>query len=69
MTIECPSCACPNTRVVDSRDATYGRRRTRKCDDCGHRFPTVELSAVRFKAINDAAALVERFEKLRREYR
>lgn len=38
-------------------------------DDCGHRFPTVELSAARFKAINDAAALVERFEKLRKEYR
>lgn len=69
MTIECPSCACPNTHVVDSRDSPHGRRRTRQCDDCGHRFPTVELAADKLKAFTTAAALVDRFEKLRKEYR
>ena len=69
MTIECRACGCTSTRVIDSRDSPDGRRRTRKCEDCGHRFPTVELSAKKFDAIMRAAKLVERFEALRKEYR
>ena len=42
--MRCPSCSCPDSKVVDSRpseDATTIRRR-RECLSCGLRFTTYE---------------------------
>ena len=42
--VHCPSCACDDTRVVDSRTADDGAavRRRRHCEACGFRFTTYE---------------------------
>lgn len=42
--MQCPSCAHPEDRVVDSRTSRGGRatRRRRECLGCGHRFTTYE---------------------------
>ncbi len=42
--MKCPSCANPDTRVVDSRVAHEGEaiRRRRECEQCGRRFTTFE---------------------------
>lgn len=46
MSVRCPSCGKPDTRVIDSRDAEEGSaiRRRRVCDACGDRFTTFERS-------------------------
>lgn len=38
----CPICG-GKTLVVDSRPDIDNIRRVRKCQECGHRFPTVEI--------------------------
>lgn len=42
--MKCPSCAKPDTRVIDSRLAHEGEavRRRRECEACGRRFTTFE---------------------------
>ena len=42
--MRCPFCAHPNSRVVDSRQASDGVavRRRRECSDCERRFTTYE---------------------------
>jgi len=42
--VQCPTCAHPEDRVVDSRASRGGRatRRRRECLSCGHRFTTYE---------------------------
>ncbi len=40
--MRCPFCRHPESRVVDSRDASDGVRRRRECEACGRRFSTVE---------------------------
>ncbi len=42
--MKCPQCASGDTRVVDSRPAAGGTslRRRRHCDNCDHRFSTLE---------------------------
>ena len=44
MTVRCPYCRHPDSRVVDSREQDEGQviRRRRSCQDCGKRFTTVE---------------------------
>lgn len=44
MSVRCPICASPDTKVVDSRESEEGRaiRRRRVCDACGERFTTFE---------------------------
>ncbi len=42
--MRCPFCTEPDTRVIDSRDASEGDqiRRRRECTDCKERFTTYE---------------------------
>src|SRR5687768_10518125 len=42
--MKCPVCACPDSRVIDSRPTEEGAalRRRRQCDGCGARFTTHE---------------------------
>jgi transcriptional repressor NrdR len=44
MTVHCPFCRFPDSRVVDSRETDDGAaiRRRRSCPECGRRFTTVE---------------------------
>lgn len=38
----CPVCG-GDTKIVDSRKKDDHVMRFRKCKDCGHKFPTVEM--------------------------
>jgi len=42
--MRCPQCQCQEDKVVDSRSTKEGRgvRRRRECNNCGHRFTTIE---------------------------
>ncbi|MBI2872323.1 MAG: transcriptional repressor NrdR [Chloroflexi bacterium] len=40
--MRCPHCGNPESRVIDSREATDGIRRRRECVACGLRFTTYE---------------------------
>src|SRR5436309_10379136 len=44
LSMRCPYCRHPDSRVVDSREADDGQliRRRRACPECGKRFTTVE---------------------------
>jgi transcriptional repressor NrdR len=46
VSVRCPACSHPDTRVVDSREAEDGEsiRRRCACDRCGERFTTRERS-------------------------
>jgi transcriptional repressor NrdR len=48
MTVHCPFCRFPDSRVVDSREAEDGAaiRRRRSCPECGRRFTTVESASL-----------------------
>ncbi|MGQ9584023.1 MAG: transcriptional regulator NrdR [Anaerolineae bacterium] len=40
--MKCPYCGSPESRVIDTRDASQGIRRRRECRGCGKRFTTYE---------------------------
>lgn len=42
--MKCPFCGCPDSKVIDSRNAEQGAaiRRRRSCKECGKRFTTFE---------------------------
>ena len=44
--MQCPFCALPNTKVIDSRLVTEGNtvRRRRECQICGERFTSFETA-------------------------
>ncbi|RDI31529.1 transcriptional repressor NrdR [Rhodococcus sp. AG1013] len=48
ITMHCPFCRHPDSRVVDSREADEGAaiRRRRSCPECGRRFTTVETAVL-----------------------
>jgi transcriptional repressor NrdR len=40
--MKCPYCNHARTRVIDTTPSAPGIRRRRVCDECGHRFSTLE---------------------------
>lgn len=54
-----PGCSSDDVGVFDSRPAAEGTRRRRKCNACGRRWTTYEVSAEAYAAIAgmDPAAL------------
>ena len=42
VTMNCPFCTNPDTKVTDSRPDQDGIRRWRECPACGQRFSTIE---------------------------
>lgn len=67
--MQCPQCAHPASRVIDSRPAENGMaiRRRRVCEDCSHRFSTYERVVPALKVLKRSGR-IEAFdpEKLRR---
>lgn len=43
--MQCTECDA-KTKVIDSRPTTYGIRRRRTCQGCGHRFSTIEVEVL-----------------------
>ncbi|MFK8067783.1 MAG: transcriptional regulator NrdR [Gammaproteobacteria bacterium] len=67
--MRCPFCNEPDTRVIDSRDASEGDqiRRRRECTDCKERFTTYESAELSLPRIVKSDGRREAFieEKLR----
>ena len=67
--MRCPFCSEPDTRVIDSRDASEGDqiRRRRECTTCKERFTTYESAELNFPRIVKSDGRREAFqeEKLR----
>lgn len=40
----CPLCNHPDSRVLRTTERNGQIRRTRQCERCGHRWPTVEIT-------------------------
>lgn len=47
----CPQCKSKNVYTIDSRDRGNSVRRRRACDDCEHRWSTVEIGMNEYDGI------------------
>lgn len=65
--MECPFCAHPETRVLESRAVDAALRRRRECLDCENRFTTYETVSLQLKVIKrDGREENFQVEKIRR---
>lgn len=63
--IRCPYCNSDDCGVVDSRPARMGSiRRRRRCNQCGGRHTTFEISQEVFGSVADIMALDEKLRAL-----
>ncbi len=62
--VRCPYCKHPDSRVVDSREASDGDaiRRRRSCPECGRRFTTVEETTL---AVVKRCGVTEPFSRVK----
>ena len=67
--MQCPFCAAPNTKVIDSRLVTEGNavRRRRECQSCGERFTSFETAELLMPKVVKSNGIRDPFneEKLR----
>ena len=67
--MQCPFCAAPNTKVIDSRLVTEGNavRRRRECQGCGERFTSFETAELLMPKVVKSNGIRDPFneEKLR----
>lgn len=61
---DCPQCKQPGLRVIESRKATGGTRRRKKCECCGYRFTTYEVSADFYNEAQQNLILVSKLHAL-----
>ena len=61
--MRCPDCQHPESRVIDSRTAGDAIRRRRSCQQCGHRFTTLERLEVRLPWVLKADGRKEPFQR------
>lgn len=58
--MKCSKCGSVNVQCVDSRQTPNNlTRRRRWCEDCGHRFSTVEIPVDEYQATKEKLALLE----------
>lgn len=56
----CPKCGSVNVQCVDSRQTPDNlTRRRRWCEDCCHRFSTVEITVDEYQATKKKLALLQ----------
>lgn len=66
--VHCAHCGSGDNGVTDSRPARLGSvRRRRKCNRCGFRWTTFEISDAVFGSIDDIIAMDERLRQLDRD--
>lgn len=65
--MRCPFCSEPDTRVIDSRDASEGDqvRRRRECTDCKERFTTYESAELNYPRIVKSDGRREAFQEVK----
>jgi hypothetical protein len=61
---DCPQCNQPGLRVIESRKTAMSTRRRKKCECCGYRFTTHEVTADFFEEAKHNLYLVEQLHKL-----
>lgn len=70
--MNCPKCGYGFSKVIDSRDVLYGKRRRRECADCGFRYTGIEIldsELFRYKKmVRDAMEIKKQMEAFCREY-
>ena len=58
--MNCPECTSDNCMVVNSRQTeAYKRTRRYKCQECGSRFSTVEITAQEYRELRQCYAQAE----------
>lgn len=61
---ECPQCKQHGLRVLESKKASDGQRRRKKCECCGYRFTTYEVSADFYNKAQQNLILVSKLHAL-----
>ena len=61
---DCPECKQPGLRVIESRKAVGGKRRRKKCECCGYRMTTYEVSADFYNEAQQNLILVSKLQAL-----
>ena len=61
---KCPSCGASNVYVLESRRASNGTRRRKKCSSCGWRATTYEIDASRFQRLLDMERVITTLQPL-----
>ena len=56
----CPACKEPRLRVIETEATGASVRRRKKCDACGHRVTTHEISEEAFNASKQNAAVLNK---------
>jgi hypothetical protein len=61
---DCPQCKQPGLRVIESRKSTLSTRRRKKCDYCGYKITTHEVTADFFEEAKQNQILVKQMRNL-----
>ena len=61
---DCPQCKQPGLRVIESRKSTLSTRRRKKCDHCGYKVTTHEVTADFFEEAKQNQILVKQMRNL-----
>jgi hypothetical protein len=59
----CPKCGAPGLRVTENRKTKASIRRRKRCEVCGHRVTTHEISQEMFEGIKATNATLETIRK------
>lgn len=60
--MNCPKCGC-DTFVIDTRSRGQAVKRRRRCQGCGHRFTTYEISKDFYKQIIEGGTGDEEYQR------
>lgn len=61
---DCPQCKQPGLRVLESRKASHGTRRRKRCECCEYRFTTYEVTADFYNEAQQNLLLISQLHKL-----
>ena len=61
---DCPQCNQSGLRVIESRKSSDATRRRKKCECCGYRFTTYEVSADFYNKAQENQLLVSKLHAL-----
>lgn len=56
--MNCPKCNSNQVYVTDSRRKEGTVHRRRECQDCGHRYTTVEVDVGEYKSLKEKAKML-----------
>lgn len=51
--MNCPKCKSEDLLTVDVRSKPVGRWRRKECQNCGHRFNTVEITTEEYRQLRE----------------